>query len=639
MSFEKIRQFIIDFKNSTNSTDKAKTLSEAQSYVNSLDSSLVEAAKLNDIDIFASGENFKNYLTSSTGVDESVFTKAYKDLENLDLSGLSVEKQIDSEKEDAGFYSILNKIYSDDTLSQVIDANGDGVISDKEAKDFLNSIKGLDNNDLNISLDDISALVDKAGQSVMDNPFEKMFEGFQDAFSKITQDALDVIENLKQKATNTAPSVSYAPASGSSWSPSSSNSKKASSSASNAQAKEVKTPAQTKEELEEKIEEYNKEISEINAGTHPEVKQAIEDEKAAKEEMEKQIKNDEKINKETKEEFTKVNDDLVKKEEEISACESEISQTESSLTKGENTLSSLKSALSSLAKPTGKEEDKESDKKINERKSSLEKQIKEQEEANKELEEKLEELNDKKEKLEEQKEDLTKKKEELQKEIEKNCSPETKEAIKNYEDKKAAVEEIKAEKLNEVQGELKTAQEELKKVEDEIQTSENKQAESNFSADFDEMLGQVLGYEGGFSDHPNDNGGATNYGITEATYRAYKGDNNADVRNITQEEVKEIYYNNYYKASGADKYAQAGDSAYAFAVFDAAVNHGVGAAQKMDAQAGGDVDKFMEVRKQKYIGIVANNPSQAVFEKGWQNRWNKVYSFIDPNHKYENYIA
>ena len=101
----------------------------------------------------------------------------------------------------------------------------------------------------------------------------------------------------------------------------------------------------------------------------------------------------------------------------------------------------------------------------------------------------------------------------------------------------------------------------------------------------------------------------------------------------------DIYYKNYYQASGAEEYAKNGDSAYAFAVFDAAVNHGVGAAQKMDAQAGGDVDKFMEVRKQKYINIVANNPSQQVFEKGWQNRWNSVYAFIDPSHQYENYIG
>ncbi|MBE7706990.1 MAG: hypothetical protein E7Z91_07110 [Cyanobacteria bacterium SIG30] len=156
-------------------------------------------------------------------------------------------------------------------------------------------------------------------------------------------------------------------------------------------------------------------------------------------------------------------------------------------------------------------------------------------------------------------------------------------------------------------------------------------------ANFDTMLGHVLGYEGGFSNHPADRGGATNYGITQGTYTSYKG-KYVDVRNITKEEVYDIYYKNYYVASGASKIAKT-DPDLAFAVFDAAVNHGVGYAKSALAKCGNNVDTFMELRKQKYISIVANNPSQKVFEKGWQNRWNRVYSVIDSNHKYVNYIG
>lgn len=161
---------------------------------------------------------------------------------------------------------------------------------------------------------------------------------------------------------------------------------------------------------------------------------------------------------------------------------------------------------------------------------------------------------------------------------------------------------------------------------------------SNFNASFDDMLAQVLQYEGGYSNDPDDRGGATNLGITEAEYRLWTGDANADVRNITKEEATKIYYKDYYQASGAEEIAKT-NKALSFAVFDAAVNHGVGKAQEWLKQCNGSVDTFMELREQKYIGIVEHNPSQAKFEKGWQNRWNKVYKFIDPNHEYVNYTG
>ena len=161
----------------------------------------------------------------------------------------------------------------------------------------------------------------------------------------------------------------------------------------------------------------------------------------------------------------------------------------------------------------------------------------------------------------------------------------------------------------------------------------------SLDADFDEMLGEFLGYEGGYSNHPLDRGGETNYGVTEATYRAYKNDPNADVKDITQEEVYDIYYNLYYIPSGAKEYADNGNAAYAFVLFNMAAAHGVGTAKNLAEGANGDVDKLMEIWKQKFISIVDNNPSQQVFEKGWQNRWNKVYSYIDPTHEYENYIS
>mgnify|MGYP002797970217 FL=1 len=48
------------------------------------------------------------------------------------------------------------------------------------------------------------------------------------------------------------------------------------------------------------------------------------------------------------------------------------------------------------------------------------------------------------------------------------------------------------------------------------------------------------------------------------------------VKYITDDEVKDIYYNNYYKASGADKLEKPQLASY---VFDTAVNMGVSIAK------------------------------------------------------------
>jgi hypothetical protein len=68
------------------------------------------------------------------------------------------------------------------------------------------------------------------------------------------------------------------------------------------------------------------------------------------------------------------------------------------------------------------------------------------------------------------------------------------------------------------------------------------------AAGWDEAFGRcvevVLGHEGGFSDHPEDPGGATNFGITHKTLAEFRGVDSVtkeDVRNLTRDEAKEIY--------------------------------------------------------------------------------------------------
>ena len=125
-----------------------------------------------------------------------------------------------------------------------------------------------------------------------------------------------------------------------------------------------------------------------------------------------------------------------------------------------------------------------------------------------------------------------------------------------------------------------------------------------------------------------DRGGLTNLGITQQIYNRYQRDKAIDanidkpssyksVANITKEEAKEIYYNYYYKESGADKIK---DDKLRLAYLDTAVNCGQKTATEFLETSKNDVNKFYNLRKEYYQKIVKNDSSQRRFLKGWLNR-------------------
>lgn len=175
-----------------------------------------------------------------------------------------------------------------------------------------------------------------------------------------------------------------------------------------------------------------------------------------------------------------------------------------------------------------------------------------------------------------------------------------------------------------------------------------------------EYLNEVLKYEGGFVNDPFDKGGKTNRGITESTLKsAIKQGivpSTVTIESLTNdlESVRKIYEINYYLRAKCDQMPHP----LAFAHFDAAVNHGVGnaarfiqrtlnalgAALNVDAAIGPltiaalektlavveldvIVKVYCDIRKSFYDAIVANNPSQQKFYRGWMNRLNNVRKF------------
>lgn len=96
---------------------------------------------------------------------------------------------------------------------------------------------------------------------------------------------------------------------------------------------------------------------------------------------------------------------------------------------------------------------------------------------------------------------------------------------------------------------------------------------------FANCMSVVLEHEGGYVDHPDDPGGATNLGITHLTLADWRGApvSKGDVRALQRTEAEEIYRARYWNALNCDRLAAGVD----LVVFDFGVNAGPARAARM----------------------------------------------------------
>jgi lysozyme family protein len=159
----------------------------------------------------------------------------------------------------------------------------------------------------------------------------------------------------------------------------------------------------------------------------------------------------------------------------------------------------------------------------------------------------------------------------------------------------------------------------------------------------------TLQWEGGYVNHPDDPGGATNMGVIQDTYDTYLIEKRLPTRPvefITNEEVHDIYFSMYWKPSQATIMVVP----LAVAHFDTAVNFGVGGAIEFLQEALGiapdgifgpgtqatlaannnaqTADRIVQGRIAYRNQRVASNPSQDVFLQGWLNRDNDLGRFL-----------
>lgn len=96
---------------------------------------------------------------------------------------------------------------------------------------------------------------------------------------------------------------------------------------------------------------------------------------------------------------------------------------------------------------------------------------------------------------------------------------------------------------------------------------------------FASCLDIILKHEGGYVDHPEDPGGATNMGITIGALSDWLGREASkdEVRELDRETAAQIYKANYWDKVKGDSLPGGVD----LIVFDSAVNQGVSAASKI----------------------------------------------------------
>ncbi len=154
--------------------------------------------------------------------------------------------------------------------------------------------------------------------------------------------------------------------------------------------------------------------------------------------------------------------------------------------------------------------------------------------------------------------------------------------------------------------------------------------------------------EGGYVDNPEDNGGATNKGVTIATLAAWrkKPVTKDDVRHLTDDEADAIYKARYYDPAHCDSLP----TPLAVMVFDAAINSGPSrAVEWLQGAVGAKVDGDFGPATASALKIAEVSPAvqKLVIEKmaqarltfmkslhdwktfghGWENRVNEIKAY------------
>ena len=159
-------------------------------------------------------------------------------------------------------------------------------------------------------------------------------------------------------------------------------------------------------------------------------------------------------------------------------------------------------------------------------------------------------------------------------------------------------------------------------------------------SNFNRSLLLLLQHEGGYVNHPSDPGGMTNLGVTAKVWESWVGHpvDEKQMKALTSDDVAPLYKRKYWDACRANELVSGLD----YAVFDCAVNSGVGRAVKllqgcvgvtvdggigpatMAAVNQADPTSLIEDFSNARLNFLRALNTWSTFGRGWERRVNEV---------------
>ncbi len=182
---------------------------------------------------------------------------------------------------------------------------------------------------------------------------------------------------------------------------------------------------------------------------------------------------------------------------------------------------------------------------------------------------------------------------------------------------------------------------------------------------FTTLMGFVLSAEGGYVNNPNDNGGETNFGITNAAFINAQGSgfvsSEITIEEMTQADAINIYEMVFWNDYGLNvEQIYALDPGSALVLFDMSINSGrIAAVTNLQETLEGEFSNFtdghygytgpltlssianysgnlaedyIQNRREYYADLIERDPTQLEFKDGWENRLIHLEEYLDENY-------
>ncbi len=421
-------------------------------------------------------------------------------------------------------YDELCASYGYENLFNIIDDNGDGVITDDEIVAL-----GLDAEKISeLTVDDIKNIaklaglpdIDEAEEEDSDEEDDDEFEISDELLAKLKEalgltDSTDDTDDTTAAASTTGTSgtsgTGGTSSTGGSTSSSGGTTSSTTSAAETADEMSMEELLEQQEVKQAAVDDANAKVAEVQSGENAEVKAAIddadekqqiyEDALEADDEVSEELKQQQKDNQAAIEEQEKI---VTDSETAIAEAEATIYDCDTQIGLLDNQISALNTSMSNLPEKTSDNEDDWAD--IDAMKQSIQSQIDDAEASKEEYEGQKSDAETAKSDAEDaldaaQKElddNLYPERDDIEEQILNSCSDETKKALEDWQAARENIETVKAEQLSAAQAELETAQSELEEVIASIEELESMQIqlENRISSNGEDVVEFALALDG-----------------------------------------------------------------------------------------------------------------------------------------------